>query len=221
MGTILGTIEDNRTDELASGSFDITAITRLKHADLWEAAKKLGGQAALARYLGLHSTEVGLWVNLKRCPPAKPTGEKWTEAFLAEVQGKLGTLTGLSWDELWPPALRNNIEFLQSPKTIEKRQRVEARALANYAARTSERLVRHGQMLEDRSEEQRQWVDSAVQSLTERERQVIGMRFGLDDGVTYTQVECGKRIGISAARVAQIEWKAMRKLRQLEHQNVV
>lgn len=32
---------------------DITAITKLKHADLWAAAKRMGSQTALARHLGI------------------------------------------------------------------------------------------------------------------------------------------------------------------------
>lgn len=50
-------------------------------------------------------------------------------------------------------------------------------------------------------------------TLTEREREVIVLRFGLEDGVSLTLDEVGKRFNVTRARIRQIETKALRKLR--------
>ena len=50
-------------------------------------------------------------------------------------------------------------------------------------------------------------------SLTERERNVIKLRFGLDDGKTRTLEEVGKEFNVTRERIRQIEAKALRKLR--------
>lgn len=50
-------------------------------------------------------------------------------------------------------------------------------------------------------------------NLTDREKLVLVMRFGLYDGETYTLEETGKVIGVVRERVRQIEEKALKKLR--------
>jgi RNA polymerase primary sigma factor len=49
--------------------------------------------------------------------------------------------------------------------------------------------------------------------LTEREREVVEMRFGLRDGVSHTLEEVGQMFGVTRERIRQIEAKALRKLR--------
>ncbi len=56
-------------------------------------------------------------------------------------------------------------------------------------------------------------VQSALSVLTERERQVLEMRFGLRDGKDYTLEEVGKHFKVTRERIRQIEAKALRKLR--------
>jgi RNA polymerase primary sigma factor len=57
-------------------------------------------------------------------------------------------------------------------------------------------------------------VEDALQELNARERQVLRMRFGLEDGRDRTLGEIGEELGVSRERVRQIEAEALAKLRQ-------
>jgi RNA polymerase primary sigma factor len=59
----------------------------------------------------------------------------------------------------------------------------------------------------------REHVDDALDSLNGRERRVLQLRYGLDDGRVRTLEEVGREFGITRERVRQIEAKALRKLR--------
>ena len=53
-----------------------------------------------------------------------------------------------------------------------------------------------------------------LDTLSEREKTVVSMRFGLEDGIGHTLEDIGKTLGVTRERARQIETKAMRKLRQ-------
>ncbi len=56
-------------------------------------------------------------------------------------------------------------------------------------------------------------IDEVLNTLTPREKKIIEMRFGLEDGVDYTLEEVGLKFDVNRERVRQIEAKAIRKLR--------
>ena len=60
----------------------------------------------------------------------------------------------------------------------------------------------------------RQDINSILSQLTPRERDIMHLRFGLDDGRQRTLEEVGRLFNITRERVRQIEHKAFRKLRQ-------
>jgi len=59
----------------------------------------------------------------------------------------------------------------------------------------------------------REQVEQVLNQLTERERRVLQLRFGLEDGHSRTLEEVGKEFGVTRERIRQIEVKALRKLR--------
>ena len=59
----------------------------------------------------------------------------------------------------------------------------------------------------------RQQVADVLSSLTPRERRVLELRFGLEDGKARTLEEVGREFNVTRERIRQIEGKALRKLR--------
>lgn len=56
-------------------------------------------------------------------------------------------------------------------------------------------------------------LNSVLETLTDREKKVLTLRFGLDDGRARTLEEVGKEFDVTRERIRQIEAKALRKLR--------
>jgi len=59
----------------------------------------------------------------------------------------------------------------------------------------------------------REELENMIDELAPREREVLRLRFGLEDGHPYTLEEVGRRFGVTRERIRQIEAKALRKLR--------
>jgi len=59
----------------------------------------------------------------------------------------------------------------------------------------------------------RESVRQSLDALSERERQVLEMRFGLADGINHSLEEISERFGLTRERIRQIEGSALRKLR--------
>ncbi len=80
-----------------------------------------------------------------------------------------------------------------------------------------------GDFIEDKSAENpydmtayallREKIGDVLESLTERERKVLELRFGLADGYSRTLEEVGKQFDVTRERIRQIEAKALRKMR--------
>ena len=59
----------------------------------------------------------------------------------------------------------------------------------------------------------REQLDEVLETLTIREKRVLELRFGLEDGRSRTLEEVGQHFGVTRERIRQIEAKALRKLR--------
>ncbi|MCL5733654.1 MAG: sigma-70 family RNA polymerase sigma factor [Patescibacteria group bacterium] len=60
-------------------------------------------------------------------------------------------------------------------------------------------------------------IQEILVDLSEREREILKMRFGLDDGVTHTLEEVGKVFHVTRERIRQIEAKALEKIKEHRH----
>ena len=58
-----------------------------------------------------------------------------------------------------------------------------------------------------------------LDTLSEREKEVIILRYGLEDGHTRTLEEVGRRFGVTRERIRQIENKAISKIRTPSRSN--
>lgn len=67
----------------------------------------------------------------------------------------------------------------------------------------------------------REQVEQVLDTLSEREREVLAMRYGLEDGRSRTLEEVGKHFSVTRERIRQIEAKALRKLRQPDRANML
>jgi RNA polymerase sigma factor (sigma-70 family) len=63
----------------------------------------------------------------------------------------------------------------------------------------------------------REKINAVLQTLTEREREIVKLRYGLADGYTYTVEEVGQILAITHEAVQEIERRAIAKL-QAQHQ---
>jgi RNA polymerase primary sigma factor len=64
-------------------------------------------------------------------------------------------------------------------------------------------------------------IDETLDSLNEREKRVLQLRFGLEDGRSRTLEEVGRAFGVTRERIRQIEAKALRKLRHPKHSKML
>ncbi len=65
----------------------------------------------------------------------------------------------------------------------------------------------------------RDQVNTILNDLSEKERKILEMRHGLNDGITHTLEEVGKEFGVTRERIRQIEAKAHEKIRQHDQAN--
>ena len=64
-------------------------------------------------------------------------------------------------------------------------------------------------------EELKHIMEGLLQKLTDRQQQILRLRFGMDDGVCYSLQQVAQRIGLSKERTRQIESQAIDKLKKL------
>jgi RNA polymerase primary sigma factor len=112
--------------------------------------------------------------------------------------------------EITPEKVREIIKVSQEPVSLETPIGEEEDShlgdfLEDHSALAPAEAASH-QLLKEQ-------VGDVLAGLTDRERKVLQLRFGLDDGRSRTLEEVGKEFHVTRERIRQIEAKALRKLR--------
>jgi RNA polymerase primary sigma factor len=120
-------------------------------------------------------------------------------------------------------AMSKGQEQVISPERVREIMKVSQEPMSLDKPIGEEEDTRFGDLIEDRGaiapadaashQLLKEQVEAVLDSLTGRERRVLQLRFGLEDGRARTLEEVGKEFNVTRERIRQIEAKALRKLR--------
>src|SRR5258706_12442386 len=131
--------------------------------------------------------------------------DKGREPTNEEIAKKMGiTVEGLKKIQDVPSDPESLEEVLRSYDKLDPNAKRKGDLIAHQGESTSSLVSR---------ELLRQEVDSVLSTLTLRERQVLELRYGLDDGEDRTLEECGRELNVTRERIRQIQKIALAKLR--------
>lgn len=193
----------------------VTAVTSLKHADLWEAVKKVGSQAELAKMLGVTQSDVCGWITLRRLPPREPGAGRWTEQFFLKVSSTLEHITGRSWDDLFPEHMRDAVAKQMFSTTHEQTKEFTVACLQAYANRRQQRL--EGKTVDGEQVCQlNAMLIGYLSELSPTHRTIIELRYGLTGESPLTFRDISARLGVKPDRVRAICDKVIHSLQDPE-----
>jgi RNA polymerase sigma factor (sigma-70 family) len=128
------------------------------------------------------------------------------------LEGRLFDVTGQTFDDLFPPELRNSKDFLKCPKLAEITREVPLRRLADIKA---DRLAIEDAGLADlENDDMGDAIGRALRILPLREREIIKLRYGLGDGYSHTLEEVGHIFNLTRTRIQSLEMRALRRLNE-------
>jgi RNA polymerase sigma factor RpoD-like protein len=126
-------------------------------------------------------------------------------------------------DEEIAEAMSRGQEVIVTPEKVREISKASRQAVSLETPIGEEGDAHLGDFIEDRealapaeaavNQLLKEHVTAVLHSLTGRERRVLQLRFGLEDGRERTLEEVGKELNVTRERIRQIEVKALRKLR--------
>lgn len=136
---------------------------------------------------------------------------KKTQRILAQQLGRSATIAELAVElELTPRQVRDYLEKARQPLSLDVRvgdnQDTELGELLEDPAESPDNFTLQTCLKQD--------LERLMADLTPQQRQVLALRFGLDDGQPLTLAKVGESLNISRERVRQIEREALTKLRK-------
>ncbi|MEA5499507.1 RNA polymerase sigma factor, RpoD/SigA family [Limnoraphis robusta Tam1] len=136
---------------------------------------------------------------------------KKAQRYLAQQLGRAATMGELADElELTPKQIREYLERARLPLSLDLRvgdnQDTELGDLLEDTTSSPEDYALQSSLRTD--------LEVLMADLTEQQRQVLALRFGLENGQTMTLAKIGDRLNISRERVRQIEREALTKLRK-------
>ena len=156
----------------------------------------------------------------------EPTMEELAlESDMLEAEEKQAILAAQAEEEPLPPSMERRLR--RAASKVQRIMRISQEPMSLEMPVGSEDSGELGDFIEDETmpgpvEETsnqllKEQLHDILDSLNDRERAVLEMRFGLRDGEAHTLEEVGKAFGVTRERVRQIESKALRKLRHPGH----
>ena len=136
---------------------------------------------------------------------------KKAQRQLAQSLGRAATAAELAEElELTPRQVRDYLERARQPLSL------DLRVGDNQDTELGELLEDNGPSPEDYAAQSslRADLERLMADLTPQQREVLALRFGLEDGKSLTLAKIGDRLNISRERVRQIEREALTKLRK-------
>ena len=141
-----------------------------------------------------------------------------------DISESIAKRAGLKASSAELPAIAKNIQLaLNSTNVVSLEDPRLVTIETEYTGESIQIEIERGDLLSDRTQdpegtlinqrELKDQVQEALEVLTDREREVIKMRFGLEDGLSHTIEEIGHHFLLNEDRVRQIEDKALGKLR--------
>lgn len=136
---------------------------------------------------------------------------KKAQRYLAQNLGRAATVAELAQElDLTTKQVREYLERARQPLSLDLRvgdnQDTELVELLEDTGPSPEDFVTHSAMQVD--------LEKLMADLTPQQREVLALRFGLEDGQPMTLAKIGDRLNISRERVRQIEREALSKLRK-------
>ena len=119
---------------------------------------------------------------------------------MIKMQKELHEINKERWGEYYPEDAKNHLLYM-----VEEM----GECISIIKKKGIDTIMQEGHVRERFVEE----ISDVLCTLTEREEQVLRLRFGLDDGSCKTLEEVGQMFGVTRERIRQIEAKALRKLR--------
>jgi RNA polymerase primary sigma factor len=107
----------------------------------------------------------------------------------------------------------NDIVYLDSPVFVEGEKISFLDFVADEKSAGADSLVAKAEL--------RERVDEALSSLSDREKEIISMRFGMDNDTVYTLDEVGKRLNLTRERIRQLEENAIKKIAESERREIL
>lgn len=154
-------------------------------------------QAEFSRQLGICPNRVGLWFNMR----SYPKGEEMADVC---------AFVGKSPQELFPEVLKDK-GFLGMNKHVTYYQEIDTSSLL-YNSIKALSSPEDDMEKEEKKEKKKEALNNMINTLPDRKRKIIIMRFGLDGEGERTLATIGKELGINTERVRQICACAIRNL---------
>ena len=156
----------------------------------------------------------------------EPTMEELAlESDMLEAEEKRAILAAQAEGEPLPPSMERRLR--RAASKVQRIMRISQEPMSLEMPVGSEDSGELGDFIEDETmpgpvdatsnQLLKEQLHDILDSLSDRERAVLEMRFGLRDGEAHTLEEVGKAFGVTRERVRQIESKALRKLRHPGH----